>query len=56
MELLQIATALFIFKSVWWSIITNCEFFFITKLRHGLLKIEKVFQSGMTITNCDSKT
>lgn len=41
MELLEIATTLFIFKSV---------------LRHGLLKIEKVFQSGMTIINCDSKT
>lgn len=54
MELLEIATALFIFKCDR-ELLQIATFFFIRKLRHGLLKIEKVFQSGMAITNCDSK-
>ena len=61
MELLQIATAWFITHGkVRWTVITNCDSFFITKCDTVYYKLQQVLQSAMDllqivtgITKCD---
>ena len=52
-ELLQIATAVVYYK-MRWTVITNCDSFFITKCDTVYYKMRQVLQSAMIITNCDS--
>ena len=37
-----------------WTVITNCDSFFITKCNTVYYKLRQVLQSAMIITNCDS--
>ena len=60
MELLQNCNS-FVYFKVRWTVITNCDSFFITTVRHGYYKLRQVFQSAIhdllqiatDITKCD---
>ena len=39
-----------------WTVITNCDSFFITKCDTVYYKLRQVLQSAMIITNCDRTT
>ena len=52
MELLQIDSL--VYYKVRWTVITNCDSFFITKCDMVYYKLRQVLQSAMIITNCDS--
>ena len=43
-----------VYYKVRWTVITNCESFFITKCDTVYYKLRQVLQSAMIITNCDS--
>ena len=53
MELLQNCNS-FVYFKVRWTVITNCDSFFITTVRHGLLQIATgILKCDKFITNCD---
>ena len=43
-----------VYYKVRWTVITNCDSFFITKCDTVYYKLRQVSQSAMIITNCDS--
>ena len=43
-----------VYYKVRWTLITNCDSFFITKCDTVYYKLRQVLQSAMIITNCDS--
>ena len=43
-----------VYYKVRWTVITNCDSFFITKCDTVYYKLRQVLQSAMIITNCDS--
>ena len=45
-----------VYYKVRWTVITNCDSFFITKCDTVYYKLGQVFQSAMIITNWDSST
>ena len=45
-----------VYYKVRWTVITNCDTFFITKYDTVYCKLRQVLQSAMIIANCDSKT
>ena len=54
MELLRTNCDSLVYYKVRWTVITNCDSFFITKCDTVYYKLRQVLQSAMIITNCDS--
>ena len=54
MELLRTNCDSLVYYKVRWTVITNCDSFFIAKCDTVYYKLRQVLQSAMIITNCDS--